>query len=153
MAFEIKSWYDKHEGGTKFYHVIRVISPHNNNSFSIEHYGPANVFVDHDKAATGQVIVRPAEGDVDAGVKKINEKRKRGYTDVPVTKNWDFDSVRNLKAWLKARLGTKSYQDAARIIDANFTDVASNPTFGSQTKSKPEPPKGMLQADYDYGTW
>lgn len=159
MSFEVKAWYAKHTGGTKFYHVIRVISPHDNKSFSIEHYGPKATFVGIGKAATGTITVRPGESGTQAGLKKINEKRGRGYLDEQKLEEWGVDAegtLLNLKTWLRARLGAQAYREAARIIDANFTALkpeAAVPPAEAELAPAPAPSKGMLPADYDYGTW
>ena len=101
MSVRIKRWFAVHDGGTKFYQVIKLTSDESDKGFVVTHWGPYSAGGIHEPSAGGQNKVAEckssqAEWEAD---RAISAKRRRGYKFQPFSEE-EFYSLSDLRTRL-----------------------------------------------------
>jgi hypothetical protein len=153
---KIHFWRAVHTGGTKFYHVARIIVG-GKVSYAIEHNGALSLFTGLGKFATGQLRVQAASTGVRAGMDKISEKRGGGYVSDEQESVIELNSERELTRWIKDNCSAKAQTLlTAELKTALVQDVikARSPTSPDQfapREREPDEPNHVKHADW--GSW
>ena len=80
MSISVFPYYMVHEGGTKFYEVVRLTNDSNGRSIVFNRWGKVNDF-HHGGGQTKQESFDNGFSADQTAIQKITEKEKRGYKD------------------------------------------------------------------------
>lgn len=159
-----KFWYGKHEGGTKFYHIVSfsVQTGSGKSSFALRHYGANAVFTKPGSLVSGSIEVDDVFDDaLNAGTAKMAEKLGRGY-DTTTVQDCAFKDLKELDDFIRQNFGPKAKRFANDAI--RHLGWRNDQEWPFNLKSKglsPESPESPVVTGPDletqsnplYGSW